>query len=367
MIEITMLTEHYEEGYRDMLHNCREAMFTHSIPYRNLLSDFLSCQPSYIVAIDSGEVIGAMPSFLKENKKYGNILNSLPFFGSHGGVLVRSRFDDREKAKVKKLLLNEFSALAKEKDCILSIIVTSPFDLDISFYENNLRYKFKDKRVAQIVEFRNNIHNAEQEIMYNLVEPSNRRAIRRPLKHGVTFEFSKDFGPLFEMHKENISSKGGNVKPVGFFQKFHDVMEEKDYDLTYARKDGVIIAGLLVSLFKNTVDYLVPALRYEYSMEQGTSLLIYEGMKKAITNSYKYWNFGGTSESQQSLHRFKARWGTKDYPYYYYITQHRNIDHILQMKPQDIIEEYKWFYVLPFSELRNKGWKSTAKQVLSPS
>lgn len=349
-----MLTDDYEEGYTDMLHNCSEAMFNHSIPYRNLLADFLACKHHYIVAMEGDEVVGAIPAFLKENTKYGNILNSLPFFGSHGGVLVRSRFDDNKKTKIKELLLNGFSALAKEKCCILSAIITSPFDSDISFYENNLSYKFKNKRVAQIVEFRNDVNDAEQEIMYRLIEPSNRRAVRRPLKHGVTLEFSRDFGPLFQMHKENISSKEGSVKPMSFFQKVCDLMEEKDYDLTYARKEGIIIAGLLFFFFKDTVEYFTPALRYEYSIEQGTTFLIYEGMKKAITSGYRYWNFGGTSESQSSLYRFKARWGTRDYPYYYYIVQHRNIDHILQMKPPDITKEYEWFYVLPFGKLRNK-------------
>lgn len=355
MIEISVLTENYEESYTAMLHNCREAMFNHSIPYRNLLTDFLDCKPYYVIAIEGDEIVGAMPTFLKENTTCGNILNSLPFFGSHGGILVRSRFVDDKKTEIKELLLNGFNTLAKEKDCILSTIITSPFDSDISFYENNLPYRFKDKRVAQIVGFSNNIDDAEREIMYHLIVPSNRRAVKRPLKHGVTLEFSKDFGPLFEMHTENISSKEGNVKPMSFFQKVHDLMEERDYALMYARKERTIIAGLLIFFFKDTVEYFTPALRYEYSIEQGTTFLIYEGMKKAINSNYKYWNFGGTSDSQSSLHRFKARWGTRDYPYYYYVVQHSDIDHILQMKPQDILEEYRWFYALPFGELGNRG------------
>jgi len=361
MADVRILSEDDEEKYTDLLQNCREAMFNHSIPYRNLLSDFLSCEPYYIIAVEDGEVIGAIPAFLKKNAKLGNILNSLPFFGSHGGVLVRSACDDNKKAKIKKLLLNGFNALAKEKDCILSTIITSPFDLDTSIYESTLSYKFKDKRVAQITEFRNDINDVEQEILYNIIEPRNRSTVRRPPKHGVTLEFSSDFRPLFEMHKENMSSKGGNVKPMSFFQKVHALMGEKDYDLMYARKEGEIIAGLLVFFFKDTVEYYTPALRYECSIEQGTSFLIYEGMKKAITSGYKYWNFGGTSESQQSLHRFKAGWGSRDYPYYYYILQYRDINHILRMKSQDITEEYKWFYVLPFRELKNEVHGSVVK------
>jgi hypothetical protein len=274
VIDITILTGNYEAGYTEMLHNCRQAMFSHSLPYRDLLSDFLSCQPCYLIATEGGEVIGAIPAFFKKNAKYGNILNSLPFFGSHGGVLVQSKFDENKKREIKRLLLDSFGALAKEKDCLLSTMITSPFDSDISFYENNLPFKFKDKRVAPIVEFRDNIDDAEHEIMYNIVEPDNRRAIRRPLKHGVTLEFSQDFWPLFEMHKENISAKGGGLKPMAFFQKVRQLIKKNEYDLMYARKEGVIIAGLLVFFFKNIVDYSVPALRDEYSIEQGTTFLI---------------------------------------------------------------------------------------------
>lgn len=352
MTDITFLSGNYEQAYTEMLHNCSEAMFTHSIKYRDLLSDFLDCKPYYIIAVEKDEVVGAIPAFLKENKRNGNVLNSLPLFGSHGGVLVRSDLDINKKAKTKRLLLDSFNALAKEKDCIVSTIITSPFDSDISFYEDNLAYSYKDKRVAPVVEFRDGIKDAEHEIMYSIIEPGNRRAIRRPLKHGITFEFSRDFKPLFEMNSANMAAKGGNVQPMGYFERIPNFLESKNYDLIYARKGETIIAGLLLFYLKNVVNYSVPAQRVEYSVEQGTSLLIYEGMKKAINNGYKYWNFGGTSESQQSLHRFKARWGTKDYPYYYYIVQYRNIDHILAMKPRDILEEYEWFYVVPFAELK---------------
>lgn len=333
MSEITLLTQECEDTYADMLQHCQEAIFTHSIQYRNLLADFLRCQPYYIIALEGKEVVGALPAFLKENPKHGNVLNSLPFFGSHGGVLVRSDYDDGNKMRIKKLLIDRFTSLAVEENCILSTIITSPFDFDISFYETNLQYRFKDSRVAQIVEFGENITDAEHEIMYRIVEPDNRRAIRRPLKHGITLEYSKDFRPLFDMHQENISTKGGNVQPLSFLEKISESMDENQCSLTYAKKGDIIIAGLLLFFFRNTVNYLIPGFRYEYAVEQGTSFLIYQTMKRAITEGFKYWNFGGTSESQPSLYRFKARWGTKDHPYYYYVLQHDDISHILKMRP----------------------------------
>ena len=46
------------------------------------------------------------------------------------------------KKEIKKKLLQAYEELANEKDSVLSTIVTSPFDRDILFYEENLVYKF---------------------------------------------------------------------------------------------------------------------------------------------------------------------------------------------------------------------------------
>ena len=351
MIETKLLTRECEPSYKDFLFDCPEAMLFHSIKYRNLLSEFLGCEACYIVVIEDGVVVGALPAFIKENHKTGNVLNSLPFFGSHGGFLVKSNLEFDKKTNIKMLLLERFKKLASEKECVLSTIITSPLDSEPSFYEHNVNYKYKDNRVAQIVEFSDEITDAEYEIMYNIIEPDNRRAIRRPIKNGVYLELSNDFGPLYAMHNENISSKGGSVKPLDFFLKVQRIMSGDDYRLMYAIKDGVIIAGLLVFYFKNFVEYYTPALRYEFSVEQGTTFLIFQGMKQAINAGYKYWNFGGTAAGQTSLHKFKSRWGTRDHPYFYYVIQHSNIDKILAMKPEEIVEAYKWFYVLPFDRL----------------
>jgi hypothetical protein len=32
--------------------------------------------------------------------------------------------------------------------------------------------------------------------------------------------------------------------------------------------------------------------------------------------------------------------------------KHQEIDEIMNLKAEEILEKYKWFYVLPFSELR---------------
>jgi hypothetical protein len=350
MIEIKLLKKNEESSYTRMLHKCNEAMIFHSIPYRDLLEEFLSVKSYSIIAKRDNEIIGAIPAYIKENRQYGNVINSSPFFGSHGGFLLDSSLNYLEGKEIKKKLLQKYNDLAIEKDCILSTIITSPFDHDILFYEDNLEYKYRDYRIGSIKEFYKYNGNIDNALMSTTTSRC-RRAIRRAIKHGITFENSDDFCPLFEMHKEGMSIKDGLVKPLGFFQKVSKLLRGY-YELAYARKEDTIIAGLLAFKFKNTIEYYTPALFLDYAKEQGTSFLIFKEMEKAMENNYKYWNFGGTGESQTGVYMFKKSWGADDFPYYYYISQYAEIDKILELEPKEISEKYKWFYVVPFNQLK---------------
>ena len=344
MNTIDVLKKSEESEYTELLQRCNESMLFHSIPYRNLLEEFLSVKSYFIIAKKAGRITGAIPTFVKEDKEYGNVMNSSPFVGSNGGFLIDSNLDYLEKEDIKKKLLDGYNELAIEKNCILSTIVTSPFDRNILFYEDNLDYKFKDYRVEYIKEF------DSKNPLLKTVEKSCRNAITRSCKNLVVI-YSTDFKKLFELHKQNIEGKGA-YKPFRFFELVSKYFKENEYELSYALIDGKIIAGMLIFYFKDIVEYFTPAFDIEYKKEQATSFLIYDAMEKSLEKGYRYWNFGGTTlPSQQGVACFKKSWGSDEYPYYYYTLQHQDIDHILKLKPDDILKRYPWFYVLPFNEL----------------
>ena len=352
MIEISLLKKNEEHEYTEMLHKSNESMFFQTIPYRDLLEEFLSVKSYFIVAKKSGRVVAAIPAYIKENKEYGNVMNSSPFIGSNGGFIVDSRLDYLEKREIKKKLLKRYNELAVEKNCVLSTIITSPFDRDILFYEDNLDYKFRDYRIGYIKGF-DMCFNNQEELLLRTVEKRCRNSITRSKKN-LELEDSDDFKDLFELHKKNMGGKGA-FKPFRFFELVKKHFKEGEYELSYALMNGKRIAGLLVFYFKDTVEYFTPAFDIEYKKEQATSFLIYEAMEKSIEKGFKYWNFGGTTlPSQRDVAYFKKSWGSDEYPYYYYTIKHQEIDEIMNLKAEEILEKYKWFYVLPFNELRRK-------------
>ena len=360
MIEITELIRKDENEYEKLVSTSEEAMLYHSIKWRTVLEETVGGEPMYIVALRKGKMVGALPSFMKRNEKYGNILNSLPFFGSHGGPIVDHKLDEQQKRQVKKALLERFLQLARENDCITSTLITSPFETDLSIYEKTLHPDCIIPRIAQMTFFpkqitnvvRTNVHN---EILFGMFEQRCRRAIRKALKNNIKIEFSENldnFDIFYEMHKTNMMEKRGIAKPIEFFKSIFRVFEHnRDFKLLFARKDDQIIAGLLLFYYKNMIEYFIPCFKKEYASLQATGLLINRAMIAAIKNGYKIWNFGGGAYIS-GVYMFKRGFGSSDYKYRYYVNYYRDIDFMKELSVKTILNEYQWFYVLPFSELQ---------------
>jgi lipid II:glycine glycyltransferase (peptidoglycan interpeptide bridge formation enzyme) len=133
---------------------------------------------------------------------------------------------------------------------------------------------------------------------------------------------------------------------------FETFTQNKDFKLLFSERNGEIIGALLLFYYKDMVEYYTPAFKLEYSGLQPLSMLIFEGMKDAVKNAYTMWNFGGTWHSQQGVLKFKRSWGPRQSSYYYYINCYQDSDSIRSLPAETFTDEYKWFYVIPFSCLK---------------
>ena len=88
MIEVERLRPADAAAYERIVRESPAGMLFHGLKWRDLLADFTGAEPVYLAARDGGKIAGVLPAFLKRNDRCGNVLNSLPFFGSHGGVLL---------------------------------------------------------------------------------------------------------------------------------------------------------------------------------------------------------------------------------------------------------------------------------------
>ncbi|MES2131531.1 MAG: GNAT family N-acetyltransferase [Bacteroidota bacterium] len=348
-MRIVILDNTLEKQYEEFLLSVPDSLFFASNKLRKFLKVFLKEQDVYFLAIDqSGEIKAVLPSFLKINKESGNILNSLPFYGSNGGIIESEQNDE-----VRLLLLSAFYEYAQKNDCVATTIISSPLNPLESFYESNTGYDLKDSRIGQLTPLPDKDDDTDAAVM-KTIHYKTRNLVRKAQKLDILIDDGAgneylDF--LIDTHKENLAAIGGLAKPDHFFRLIPDHFTYgKDYKIYAAKKDGQLIAAMLVFYFNKTVEYFTPVIKAEFRSSQPLSLLIFEGMKEAVADGYKWWNWGGTWASQGGVYHFKSQWGTQDKNYYYYT---KILDEsILKKTKEQLLDNYPYFFVVPFHILK---------------
>jgi hypothetical protein len=353
--DIITLDENWAERYEEFVRSVPGSLFYASDRYRRLLEEFTGGEDHYLLAVNpDGRILAALPGFLSVPGPLGPVLNSLPFFGSHGGVLAA---DASVADEAFCGIVAEYLALAERCAAAAANIIGLPDESGerMAAYEHVFRPDLFDSRIGQITLLpasEAELHAALSSRFHLMV----RRAVSKAGRLGVTVCRTGASGLPFlaEVHTENISALRGVVKPRRFFdlvaRHFED---ERDYCVYTAYLDGQPIAALLLFYYNGTVEYFTPAIREAYRSLQPLSLVIFTAMQEAVRMGYRRWNWGGTWHTQDGVYAFKKRWDAHDYPYHYYVRVLR--PELLACRPQDLTDSYPYYYSVPFSALTARG------------
>jgi len=353
---IERLLPELEGAYESFVHSIEDALLYSSLKYRNLLKGFLgaSVEDHYFIArSDNGVISAALPSFVCHVEGYGPVANSLPFYGSNGGVIVRS-----QDKHVVSPLLHHFRNFTDTMSCSSATVITSPFQDDLEPYEACLAPTHKDSRIGQVTRLPTAGIDPEKAIMASLHHKT-RNMVRKAIKQNIKVTHNPWEGAfrfLATTHADNISALGGKTKPLCFFQAIQSTFSYgRDYRIYTAWHDDMPIAALLVFYFNKTVEYFTPAIVQAYKTWQPMSLLIFNAMADSITQGFAWWNWGGTWRQQTGVYQFKRSWGALDKPYSYYT---RVVDSgLMQNSLQELQSLAPYFFIAPYDQLPSMGFR----------
>ena len=327
--------------YGEFLSNNKHSTFYHSVNHLNFLKSQINSPLFFITSHEQNELVDVLPFFMKTTK-FGKVINSLPFFGSYGGLVSSSN--------TSKKILEVFNEFNNENDVLSSVIVSNPFSNISIEYDKYFDHTYVDHRLIQCIKF----ENFSKDLLWNSFEQRVRRSIRKCINLNVAIEklnLSYDVvNDFYSMHKSEIESKNGKVKPIDFFRNVKNNFEiHKDYDVFCAKLENKPISYLLVFYFNQFTEYYMPAYDPEQKNTQSTSLLIWESLQTSINKKMCYYNFGGTWPNQPELYRFKRGWNTTDFLYNYYIFC--DVERIKNIDKSNLMKEFSNFYVVPYDQI----------------
>ncbi|WDP89741.1 MAG: peptidoglycan bridge formation glycyltransferase FemA/FemB family protein [Desulfobacter sp.] len=344
-IQITPLRD--VPGYEDFINGIHHRLLYHSRPWIRIMESIIGDTCQVISAHHRKRLCGALPVFISRDRGAGRVINSLPFFGSIGGILCQPGQID----KVGPGLFNALDGLAHDLGAATAMVNPGPFDPDVSLHKKLWRPDFEEKRMAQVLK----LPESKSELL-SLFHPAKRQNIRSAIAKGSTVRPFRmdDLDWFVDVHNRGMAAKNGIAKPRAFFHGIIDKLFPKGpFRIDVAEFQGIPFAGLLYALWGHTAEYLVPVYEPDRANLFGLPLLIHHAMARAVAHGIRRWNFGGTWNSQRGLYRFKASFGAqeKGYPYFIKVYDKR----ILSLDKGELMRYFPWYYSLPFDLLDKAG------------
>lgn len=342
-IQVSVLSEDEKEEYEEYILKKENSLIYASFNYKKLLEQLLNDESYYLIARKDNRIVGVLPCFLKENKKYGNVVNSLPFYGSLGAFI----YDNQD---VREEIRTVYYQLLRELHCVASTMITSPFEKEMAWYRKNINPQFIDERIGQITFFPMSGEKKSEDLLH-AIDGKTRNIVRKAQKSGVIVEVDNSLDSmnfLYQQHVEGMKKVGGLAKKKKFFELIPKLFKQgTEYNIYIAKLGNQRIAACLLLYYNGTVEYFVPVTAEGYRIYQPLSLIIFEAMKDAMFKGFNKWNWGGTWLTQTGVYDFKRKWNTSNMPYYYYV----NIfdTSILDVNKETILTEYENYFVYPFN------------------
>jgi hypothetical protein len=333
MVSVVELSQDWEAPWDEFVAAHPGGLLYHSLRFRDLLIGLLGCRARYALAVDDGAVTGAMPLLVADGP-HGEVLNSLPYYGSPGGPLASS--DAAARA-----LTDWYASQIAGPSVAAATVVENVFSPSPS----RVPHDVTDSRVNHMTDLRG---LETDEHLAAAIEASARRNVRKAMRAGVDVTVESDnLGDLEELHLRSMRLAGGAAKSSAFFSGVEEHFRaDEDFRIYVARVDGRPAACLLLFYFADTVEYYVPAVDPEHRSLQPLAAILAHAMPDAAGRGAVRWNWGGSWPGHDTLMRFKAKWGGRPQPYTYWVKV--NSPAVAEDSPEALLDAYPGFYVRPF-------------------
>jgi len=336
-VDVVVLDQSREEAYARFVRARPDSLLYASLKYRAFLKALLHCSDEYLLAVEHDRIEGILP-LMKLDVEGKCFYNSLPYYGSNGGVTANT-------PEATRMLVEAYNERVTRPNVAAATVVPNPFEPAVTGYVKT----HEDTRIAQWIDLEPS--DANLDAFLARVDSSARRNVRKALESNINVTAdATQMAALRDIHRRNMASIGGRAKSDDFFELVPRCFEAgRDWELYVASHERRVIAALLLFYFNRSVEYFTPVVEASHRELQALPLLIATAVGAAVKRGHTRWNWGATWEGQTGVYRFKKKWAAKEMRYTY--TTCVNDPELLTHTPAEILDRFPNAYVVPFRAL----------------
>lgn len=298
---------------------------------------------------DDGRLVGLLPTYRFEGP-LGSILTSVPLPGPLGGVAYVAGEDH---APIVAALLDACLAWARSSKSDLVSLITNPFRPDADLYAEVQAPDFILDNALHALDLREDV--AEDG---SLLKAGNSllRNVRRARASDLCVDEEQSVSNLDEwyaIHEKRHRRLGATPLPQSLFRAAleHAVPSGRArFFFIRTHEGGEMIAGGLYLCHGSVMDAFMPSMDDRHASLRPNHLLAAHTIAWARREGYRYYNWQG-SPPGGGVERFKLSWGSRRFEYCFMTWVTGDASAFLAASVSELVEDYRWHYVLPFDRL----------------
>lgn len=272
------------------------ATFFHQYAWMQMVQQVYGGQPYYLVARESGKLVGVLPLMLRRVIGAGKVLVSAPF-ADEGGVVA-----DNPEAEL--ALLSEVGQLAREIGAAyVDLRQLKPIDSPELFCDTS--------RVILRVPLPNDV-----EEFWHRLTAKMRNTVRRPQREGLTsVTGGAELVPsLYQVYVRHARDLGSPMHSPRFFDGLFEAFQLATRVIVVA-KEGQPAAAALVVFFGGVATLLCASWVKRYQAYYPNNLLYWQLFELSIASGCNVVDLGRSPRGSGAFH-FKKQWGAEEHQLY---------------------------------------------------
>ncbi len=311
------LNSQREDSWDEILMRCPESNAFHSTAWRVALDNaFAQLSPIYYLIKENGTLIGGLPAFVFKPIPGIRMLHSMPWqlFGgiqlaADAGVDIKALLESTEE---------RLSGDVHDQGICETVWTLSP--------SQNSEYGHKLTEIGYRKHktlFTHLLRTSENyDALWNAYNKRVRGAVRKAAKAGVSVSDActdADLNAFYGIYLATIKRLGGTPKPRSLIESLYRSPIGR---LAIAKREGVVIAGLLYLHFNRTVTLWCEASDPRYLEYRPNNAIFHHIIQWACEQGYEWVDFGASPPEHRGLIAHKEQYKAQRFDFCSYIKIH---------------------------------------------